>query len=150
MIALWYLLILGVAAISFVATLSEANAKFQFDDVAALAKKLAAEPFRQRQPIPEFLTALSYDDYCDIRFDTKQSIWRNSGNFQIQLIHPGLYFSQAVRINLVDGGASRTLPFSRQLFTYGKNKFADRIPADLGFAGFRIAYPFFKTASLIM
>jgi glucans biosynthesis protein len=111
-----------------------------------LAKKIAAEPFRQPQPIPEFLTALSYDDYRDIRFDTKQSVWRDSGNFQIQLIHPGLYFSQAVRINIIDGGVSRALPFSRQLFTYGKNKFADRIPADLGFAGFRIAYPFYRNS----
>ena len=146
MVALYYLLILFVPFVYFVPTFAHANGGIQFDDIAAMAKKIAAEPFRQPQPIPEFLTALSYDDYRDIRFDTKQSIWRDSGNFQIQFIHPGLYFNQTVRINLIDGGASRTLPFSRQFFTYGKNKIADRIPADLGFAGFRVAYPFFKNS----
>jgi glucans biosynthesis protein len=33
------------------------------------------------------------------------------------------------------------VPFSPKLFTYGRNTFAEKIPADLGFAGFRVAYP---------
>jgi glucans biosynthesis protein len=143
-IALWHMLLLVVTAINFAPTFVHANGRFQFDDVAALAKKIAAEPYRQAQPIPEFLTALSYDDFRDIRFDTKQSMWRDGGNFQIQLIHPGLYFTHSVKINIIDDSGARTVPFSRPLFTYGKNKFADKIPADLGFAGFRVAYPFYK------
>jgi glucan biosynthesis protein len=30
------------------------------------------------------------------------------------------------------------------MFSYGKNKFADKIPDNLGFAGFRLAYPLYK------
>ncbi|HSQ12653.1 MAG TPA: glucan biosynthesis protein G [Candidatus Deferrimicrobium sp.] len=123
---------------------SAANGQFGFDGVAEMAKKLAAEPFRAPKPIPEFLTSLSYDDYRDIRFDTKQSFWRSAGNFQIQLIHPGLFYGHAVKINTIEGSGARPLPFSPSLFTYGRNKFADKIPADLGFAGFRVTYPFFK------
>ncbi len=121
-----------------------ANSHFNFDDVTEVARKLAAEPFRPPQPIPEFLTSLTYDDYRDIRFDTKQSVWRDSGNFQIQLIHPGLYYSHAVKINLLENNLVRPLPFSPSMFTYGRNKFSDKIPVDLGFAGFRLAYPFYR------
>jgi hypothetical protein len=46
--------------------------------------------FRAPPPIPEFLTTLSYDEYRDIRFDTKRSLWRERGNFQVQFVHPGL------------------------------------------------------------
>ena len=113
-----------------------ANTVFNFNSVAEVARKLAAEPYRAPQPVPEFLTALSYDDYRDIRFDTKQSVWRDSGNFQIQLIHPGLYYNHAVKINLIENNVIRSVPFSSHMFTYGRNKFAEKIPADLGFAGF--------------
>ncbi|HYJ13989.1 MAG TPA: glucan biosynthesis protein, partial [Candidatus Limnocylindria bacterium] len=107
-----------------------------------MAKKSAAEAFRPPQPIPEFLRSLSYDDYRDIRFDTKRSLWRDSGNFQIQYIHPGLFYGHAVKMNTVEGGVVRPTRFSPEQFTYGKNKFTDKIPADLGFAGFRVTYPF--------
>ena len=121
-----------------------ANSAFNFNSVAEVARKLAAEPYRAPQPVPEFLTALSYDDYRDIRFDTKQSVWRDSGNFQIQLIHPGVYYNHAVKINLIENNVIRSVPFSPNMFTYGRNKFAEKIPADLGFAGFRLAYPFYR------
>ena len=121
-----------------------ANSHFGFDNVADTARKLASESFRALQPIPEFLTTLNYDDYRDIRFDAKQSLWRESGNFQVQLIHPGLYYGHAVKINLIEEGAVRPVSFSPHQFTYGRNKFADKIPADLGFAGFRLAYPFYR------
>jgi Periplasmic glucan biosynthesis protein, MdoG len=61
-----------------------------FDSVADRAKKLAAESFRAPPPIPELLTTISYDEYRDIRFDTKRSLWRERGNFQVQFVHPGL------------------------------------------------------------
>ena len=121
-----------------------ANSHFNFDDVTEVARKLAAEPFRPPQPIPEFLTSLTYDDYRDIRFDTKQSVWRDSGNFQIQLIHPGLYYSHAVKINISENNLVRPLPFSPSVFGFRRNKFSDKIPVDLGFAGFRLAYPFYR------
>ena len=43
-------------------------------------------------------------------------------------------------INVVENEV-RKLDFSPSLFTYGRNKFGDKTPADLGFAGFRIAFP---------
>ena len=123
---------------------SAANGRFSFDHVAQLAKKIAAEPYRAPAPIPEFLTALSYDEYRDIRFDTTKSLWRDGGNFQIQFIHPGLFYGHSVKINTIDASGVTAASFSPQLFNYGKNKVSDKIPADLGFAGFRVAYPYYR------
>jgi periplasmic glucans biosynthesis protein len=133
--------ILVVVFITILTTSLHAKEPFGFDSVADRAKKLAAEPFRAPPSIPEFLTRLSYDEYRDIRFETKRSLWRERGNFQVQFVHPGLYYNYAVGINVVEGNEVRKLDFSPSLFTYGRNKFGDKIPADLGFAGFRIAFP---------
>lgn len=125
-------------------TWSAANGRFTFDSVAEIARKTAAEPYRAPKPVPNFLTAISYDDYRDIRFDTKQSWWSDRGKFQLQFIHPGLFYTHAVKINTIDADGVNAVGFSPRMFHYGKNRFADKIPGDLGFAGFRIAYPFFR------
>jgi periplasmic glucans biosynthesis protein len=136
--------IIVVAFITILSTSLHAKEPFGFDSVANRAKKLAAETFRAPPLIPEFLTHLSYDAYRDIRFDTKRSLWRERGNFQVQFVHPGLYYNYAVGINVVEGNEVRKVDFSPTLFTYGRNKFVDKIPADLGFAGFRIAFPLYR------
>jgi glucans biosynthesis protein len=117
---------------------------FDLKNVIEQARKLAAEPFKAPPAIPEFLTQISYDGYRDIRFDTSHSMWKDSGNFQVQFIHPGLFYTHGVTISAVDGRGVHKVPFSHKQFSYGKNKFADKIPPDLGFAGFRIAYPLYK------
>jgi periplasmic glucans biosynthesis protein len=122
-----------------------ANISFNIDNVASLAKQLAAESFKPPQSIPDFLKQLSYDDYRDIRFDPEQALWKDTGsNFQVQLIHPGLYYAHSVAINTYDTQGIRKVPFSPKLFTYGGNKLADKIPTDLGLAGFRLTYPLYK------
>jgi glucans biosynthesis protein len=120
------------------------NTRFGLDNVAEIAKSLAAEPFKPPRSVPDFIKQLTYDQYRDIRFDPTQSLWQDAGNFQVQFIHPGLYYDHAVTINVHDSTGIRRAGFSPKLFTYGKNKFADKIPADLGFAGFRLAYPLHK------
>lgn len=135
------LLRLSIALICLTPISAAATDRFTFESVAAIARKSAAAPYRAPQPIPEFLTAISYDDYRDIRFDTQKSLWRDGGNFQVQFIHPGLFYNHPVKVNVLDADGVRAAVYSPQLFSFGRNKFADRVPADLGFAGFRIAYP---------
>ena len=140
------LLLLITAFFNFLEpTDAAANNRFSIENVADLARKLAAKPFSPPPPIPEFLRQISYDDYRDIRFDTEQSLWKDTGsNFQVQFIHPGLYYTHSVAINIIDAQGIEELAFSPKLFSYGRNKFTDKIPADLGFAGFRLAYPLNK------
>jgi periplasmic glucans biosynthesis protein len=127
--------------------LSEAasNIRFSIDNVASQARTLAGESFKPPQPIPDFLRQLSYDEYRDIRFDPEQSLWKESGSsFQVQFIHPGLYYAHSVTINTLDAHGIRKVSFSPRLFTYGRNKFVKKIPAGFGFGGFRLAYPLYK------
>jgi glucans biosynthesis protein len=122
-------------------------APFGFENVSELAKKLASESFKPRRVIPDFLRRLGYDEYRDIRFDTAQSLWKGArGNFQVQFMHPGHLYEAAVAVNTVDGSGVRPVQFSPKLFTYGGKIPVDKIPADLGFAGFQITYPLYSRA----
>src|ERR1051325_1421674 len=125
-------------------TAAAGEGRFRFDNVAEIARKAAAETFKPPQPVPDFLVDIGYDDYRDIRFDPAQSLWKDGGRFQIQFIHPGLYYKYTVTINVLNANGVEKVAYSPKMFTYGKNKFADKIPRDLGFAGFRLAYPFNK------
>jgi glucans biosynthesis protein len=119
-----------------------ANGRFDYQHVVSLARKTAATPFVPPQKIPDFLRNMSYDAFRDIRFKTERSLWTKEGSrFGVQLIHPGLHFTNGVTINIVDSKGVHTVPFSSDWFTYGRNTFKDHIPPRLGFAGFRLTYP---------
>ena len=106
---------------------------FDLDDVAAQAAELASQPYQNRQKkVPDWMLvgAMTYDQWRDIRFRPDQSLWRDKGlPFQVQFFHPGLYYDRTVRVNVVDAAGVHAVPFSAARFDYGKNDFADRIPA---------------------
>ena len=92
--------------------------------------------------VPEWLLNINYDQWRDIRFRPQRALWRDEQlPFQVQFFHPGLYYDRTVAINVIDGGGVRPVEFSRDQFDYGKNKFAGKIPRNLGYAGFRVHYP---------
>ncbi|HET6655864.1 MAG TPA: glucan biosynthesis protein G [Gammaproteobacteria bacterium] len=129
-------------ATAFVAPALAHAQSFGYDNVVARAKALAAKPFEAPRRVPDFLANVSYDDYRDIRFRVENSLWKQSNTkFQVMLIHPGLYYDHAVQINVVDAEGVHEVQFSPTLFDYGHNKFVDKIPPDLGFAGFKLTYP---------
>jgi periplasmic glucans biosynthesis protein len=142
--ARWHSCIWTALFVGFLVASATGDPRFGLDNVSEMAKNLAAEPFKAPPSAPDFLRQLTYDEYRDIRFDPAQSLWKDGGNFRVELIHPGLYYEFPVMINVHDSTGVRRVRFSPKLFTYGKNKFADKIPADLGFAGFRLTYPFYK------
>jgi len=120
---------------------SEAKARFTIQGVIDKAKLLAEKPFQSPVRAPEFLLKVSYDDWRDIRFDQEHALWRKEKlPFAVQFFHPGLYYDRTVTINVVDSAGVHKVPFSRDMFHYGRNTFKDRIPPDLGFAGFRVHY----------
>lgn len=122
---------------------------FSPETVVAKARSLAAEPYRdRRKEVPKWMMVgeTTYDQWRDIRFRPDASLWRKEGlPFQVQFFHPGLYYGRSVAMNVVEGDETRPVEFSRELFHYGKNKFAKRIPDDVGYAGFRVHAPI-KTA----
>jgi glucans biosynthesis protein len=117
---------------------------FGIDDVAEKARALAAASFRDpRGEVPGWLLEIGYDQWRDIRFRTDRALWREAKlPFEAQFFHPGLYYDRVVRVHEIDAkGVVKDFPFSPDLFDYGRNEFASRVPQDLGFAGFRLHYP---------
>ena len=118
---------------------------FGIDQVAARARALSAEAYRDRRvEVPQWMMVgeTTYDQWRDIRFRPEAALWRDEGlPFQVQFFHPGLYYGHSVAVNVVENGTSRPVGFSTRLFDYGKNTFAKRIPSDIGYAGFRVHAP---------
>jgi glucans biosynthesis protein len=134
-----------VRLVLFLLLLPAAAPAFDLDDVAAKAADLAQQPYRDPpKKVPDWMLigSMTYDQWRDIRFRPDQALWRDQNlPFQVQFFHPGLYYDRTVQMNIVDDEGAHAVPFSIKRFDYGKNTFADRIPADIGYAGFRIHYP---------
>jgi periplasmic glucans biosynthesis protein len=113
-----------------------------FEDIVAEARALAGQPYEPPKPIPRFLRELDYDAYQGIRFREAQSLWReNDSRLQAMLFPPGLFYTHPVRIHVVDAEGVRELPYDRGLFEFTDPELERRIPADLGYAGFKLTYP---------
>jgi glucans biosynthesis protein len=117
-------------------------AAFDFEDVAAQAKALAAKPYqRPDTTLPKELADLGYDHYRDIRFKPDHALWHAQKlPFELQFFHEGLYYNMPVRINEVVGHRVREVQFSPDQFDYGKNKIDPTKLRNLGYAGFRVHY----------
>ncbi|MDY0275399.1 MAG: glucan biosynthesis protein G [Desulfomicrobium sp.] len=115
-------------------------ASFGLEDIEALALDLASKPFEDTKGnVPEVLKHLSYDQWRDIRFVPEKSIWRAEKlPFELQFFHPGLFYDRTVTINIVEQNVPSRLDFDTESFTYGQNAFAQELPANMGYAGFRV------------
>ncbi len=116
-----------------------------FDAVKDRAQQLVQEPYdAEAGLVPQFLWDVNYDAWRDIRFRPAKALWKDENlPFQVQLFHPGGLFKRAVAINIVDAQGVSQVSFSTALFEYEKTSASlkDSIPADMGFAGFRLHYP---------
>ena len=113
---------------------------FDFDDVAALARKQARSAYRLERKQPAELQALNYDQYRDIRFRPDHALWRQEKlPFEVMFFHVGKA-NERVRINEIDRKV-RHIPYDRGDFDYGKNTLSPETWGDLDFAGLRVHYP---------
>ncbi|MES2490288.1 MAG: glucan biosynthesis protein G [Pseudomonadota bacterium] len=119
---------------------------FDFKDVSERARVLAEKPYEKSDgDLPKELQDLTYDQYRDIRFKANKAMWRGTPlPFELQFFHPGLYYTQTVKINLITPKGSRALRFNPDFFDYGKNTLDKNKLRDISFAGFRIHYPLNK------
>ena len=119
---------------------------FDFETVVEKARVLSQQPYQAPASIPKFLQDVSFTQYQGIRFKPEKSLWRDQhGRFQVMLVPTGLFYTHAVKLNLIEGGAVRALPYSKDYFSFelGDNGALEKkIPADAGFAGFKLTFPF--------
>lgn len=120
-----------------------ATAPFDFDQLRARAQDLAARPYVKPQgEVPEWLRRLSYDELRQIEFNGLRSLWLSEKlPFQVQFLHPGFLLDQTVQISALHGSQVQPVPFQTDYFRY-RTAAAREIPDHMGFAGFRLMYPF--------
>ncbi len=119
-----------------------ANKAASFEDVAAKARILAAQPYREPERVPQWLSELDYDKWRDIRFRPDRAQWGGQNvPFTLQFFHPGLFYDRVVEIHEIDAQGTRPVPFSPSLFDYGDSGIGSQVPQNLGFAGFRVHHP---------
>ncbi|TKA92096.1 MULTISPECIES: glucan biosynthesis protein G [Halopseudomonas] len=132
-----------MCSIWLVIPLTAGAEEFQFQTVIDKAESLADSAWKAPPQVPRFLQELSYHDYQSIRFKPESSLWREEKlPFNLMLIPPGLFYHHAVRINLIEGGEAQPLAFDKTQFSYPNSEVEKLMPADLGFAGFKLTFPF--------
>lgn len=123
------------------ATLGE-PAPFSFDLLIADAKKRAELPY---VPTPvragEVLETIDYDQHWQIRFRRDHTVQVGGGKAPLRFFHLGKFFKQPVGIHLVDGDGAREVLYSPDYFEIPDDNPARGLPADIGFAGFRVMQP---------
>lgn len=116
--------------------------RFSFAHVIQEARAAALHAYLPPPRAPEFLSAISYDQYQAIRFIPANSLWHGSGrNFQVQPVPLGLYYMTPVAIAIVRNGSVQPLRFSKRDFTYPSGAFSRRLPRHSGYAGFKLTFP---------
>lgn len=111
---------------------------FSFKEVIATAKAASQTTYKAPQKLTGALSKLDYDDYRAIHFKPSHALWPSS-DFHVQFFAPGYRFTTPVTINIIDGKRVERLAFKRGDFVTGDN-YPHHLPANLGFAGFRIHY----------
>ncbi len=120
---------------------SAAPAKaFSYSDVVERATELAKRPFdAESAKIPDELSKLTYDSYREIRFRRDKAFWRDGGSdFRLLPFHLGFLHDKPVQVHIISHGAAIPLPFTTNLFEYGKVSVPKGLSPALGFAGFAV------------
>jgi glucans biosynthesis protein len=138
------LVLLCAGLVDVAARATAADTPFGLSAVVEKARALARQGFTPPPAVPEFWQKVGYDQHRDVVFDRNQALWRDAGNFRVELIHPGNVYKHTVAINTYDRAGVTPVTFSPSLFNYGPSGLQDKVPKEFGFAGFRITHPLYR------
>lgn len=115
---------------------------FGFNDVINKARDLAGKPYQAAVPIPQFMQNLSSEQYQGIHFKPESTLWAPANSrFQVTLVSPGMYYKHAVKIHVLDAQGLHDIAYNKADFNFSSEDLGRRVPADLGYAGFKLTYP---------
>ena len=103
---------------------------------SALAKKAYAPV---KPPAAAIVGHIDFDIVQKIKFRGDRALWADGNHqFPVRLFHLDKFNPLPVRINLVDGDTARQILYSSDDFDYDSTDLQSKLPADLGFSGFRV------------
>jgi glucans biosynthesis protein len=116
-----------------------------FDSIQSRARDLANRPYEapSKDSLPGWMNGLSYDQYRDIRFNPNQALWAADNlPFRAMFFHPGYLYREPVTLNEFTKSHQQRIRLAEAYFNYGPlvQKHGE-LPADGGFAGFRLHAP---------
>jgi glucans biosynthesis protein len=112
---------------------------FDFARLREAAKSLAAKAYAAPKPAPELVGKIDFDLAQKIKFRADKSLFNGGGfPFPVRLFHVDKFNQFPVKIFMLSGNAAHELVYSTQDFDYGDTGLDKKLPADLGFSGFRV------------
>ncbi|HEY7963021.1 MAG TPA: glucan biosynthesis protein D [Steroidobacteraceae bacterium] len=118
-----------------------AGTPFDYARLKGSARALAGQRYAGNAPhLPAPLAALDWDHWEAIAFRDERSLWAGAGlRFQVRFAHLGYTLQKPVTMYEVANGTAREIRFDPGMFDYSHAGIkGTQLPADLGFAGFRI------------
>jgi glucans biosynthesis protein len=120
-------------------------AEVTLDYVAAKALQRAQKPFHSPSvDLPDFLREdkLDYDKYNQIVFRDEDALWATEPlPFRIEFFHPGYRYHEPIKVYEFTLTHVQPIRFVQDWFDYRSLKLPRQVPADTGYAGFKILYP---------
>jgi len=118
-------------------------AQVTLDFVAKQAEQRARKPFHSpKGDLPAFLRDLTYDSYREIEFRHDRALWaEGSSSFRIEFFHPGYLYQEPVHFNEFTITHAQPIRFVQDFFNYRQLRMPEEVPANTGYAGFRILNP---------
>jgi glucans biosynthesis protein len=117
---------------------------FDYAWLKGRARYLASTAYHPSEAkLPPELGKLDWDQYQAIQYRPDHALWADEqrSRFQARFFHLGLFYKTPVQIHEVVDGQAREIAYDPSMFNYGKSGLhGDKMPKDLGFAGFRLNF----------
>jgi len=118
------------------------SAQINLDYVAQRALERARQPFHSpRADVPKVLRQenLNYDKYREIEFRHDRALWAADDlPFRVEFFHPGYLYQEPVHVYEFTATHVQPIRFVQDFFNYRALHIQNEIPADTGYAGFRL------------
>ena len=118
------------------------SAQVSLEYVSSRAEQRARKPFHSpKADLPEFLRDLTYDSYREIVFRHDKALWADAKSpFLVEFFHPGYLYQEPVHCYEFTLTHAQPIRFVQDFFDYRHLSAPPKIPADTGYAGFRILH----------
>ncbi|HEY2446041.1 MAG TPA: glucan biosynthesis protein [Rhizomicrobium sp.] len=113
---------------------------FSFAWLKERARNLSAGSYSPPvAPAPDLVQGIDFDVTQKIRFRADCALWRKTAAPDpVRFFHLNKFVPYPVLVHAVSGRAAREILYTPQCFDYGNTGLARKLPADLGFSGFRV------------
>ncbi len=99
----------------------EMNRVTSFEGLVHLASSMSSQEFVPREPLPQALADLTYEEFCQIQFRHKKAVWwETPAPYWIETFHRGFVQQDCVSLFTIENSTAKQVPFSSENFDFGE------------------------------